>query len=228
MLFRQLQDPETKTYTYLLADPDSREAVLIDPVAGQVERDLALLDEHGLTLALTLETHIHADHITGAAELRQATGCRVGVPAVAELDCADVLVREGEPIGVGALRLAPLFTPGHTNVDHSYRIGDRVFTGDTLFIDGCGRTDFQAGNAGTLYDVVHAKLFTLPDDTLVYPGHDYQGRRVSTIAQEKERNPRLNLDNSREDFIAVMDNLDLPYPKQIDRAVPANQRCGVE
>jgi len=228
MLFRQLKDPETKTYTYLLADPDSREAVLIDPVLEPVERDRAMLDQLGLSLALTLETHVHADHVTGAEELRRSTGCRVGVPAVTELDCADLLIREGEPVHVGQLRLDPLFTPGHTDVDHSYFAGDRVFTGDALFIDGCGRTDFQAGDAGTLYDSVHTKLFSLPDETLVYPGHDYNGRWVSSIAQEKERNPRLNLDNGREDFIAIMNSLNLPHPKQIDRAVPANQKCGME
>jgi glyoxylase-like metal-dependent hydrolase (beta-lactamase superfamily II) len=228
MLFRQLQDPETQTFTYLLGNRDRSEAILIDPVLEQVDRDRALLDELGLTLVLTLETHVHADHVTGAGELRKATGCRVGVPAVAGLDCADVAIREGEPVRLGALRLDPLFTPGHTDVDHSYLAGDRVFTGDALFIDGCGRTDFQAGDAGTLYDAVHAKLFTLPDETLVYPGHDYNGRRVSSIAQEKARNPRLNLDNGREDFIAIMDSLDLPHPKQIDRAVPANQQCGME
>lgn len=228
MIFRQLQDPESKTFTYLLGDPGTRQALLIDPVLEQVRRDQGLLAGLGLTLTLTLETHVHADHVTGASQLREDTGCQVGVPARAGLACADVAVREGEPIRVGSLQLEPLFTPGHTDVDHCYLMADRVFTGDTLFIDGCGRTDFQAGDAGTLYDAVHAKLFTLPDETLVYPGHDYQGRRVSSIAQEKARNPRLNLDNRREDFIAIMDTLDLPHPKQIDRAVPANQQCGME
>ena len=226
MIFRQLQDPETSTYTYLLGDEETKQAALIDPVLEQVERDRSAVDELGLTLALTLETHVHADHVTGAGELRRATGCRVGVPAVADLECADLAVREGETIAVGNLRLEPLFTPGHTDVDHCYLAGDRVFTGDALFIDGCGRTDFQAGDAGTLYDSVHAKLFSLSDDTLVFPGHDYNSRRVSTIRQEKERNPRLNLGNTRDDFIDIMNNLDLPYPKQIDRAVPANQACG--
>lgn len=226
MIFRQLKDPETSTYTYILGDEETRQAVLIDPVLEQADRDRAAVEELGLTLAVTLETHVHADHVTGAGELRRATGCRVGVPTVAGLECADLAVREGETISVGNVRLEPLFTPGHTDVDHSYLAGDRVFTGDALFIDGCGRTDFQAGDAGTLYDSVHAKLFSLPDDTLVYPGHDYNSRRVSTIRQEKDRNPRLNLDNGRDDFIAIMDALDLPHPKQIERAVPANQACG--
>ena len=226
MIFRQLQDPATQTYTYLLGNRDRGQAILIDPVLEQVDRDRAVLDELDLGLLLTLETHVHADHVTGAGELRRATGCQVGGPAVAGLDCADVHIREGEPVRLGALRLDPLFTPGHTDVDHSYFAGERVFTGDALFIDGCGRTDFQAGNAGTLYQSVHDKLFTLPDETLVYPGHDYNERRVSSIGQEKARNPRLNLENGQEDFVRIMDNLDLPHPQQIDRAVPANQKCG--
>src|SRR5205085_11410435 len=172
-----------------------REAALIDPVLETVDRDLQLLDELRLTLKYTIETHIHADHVTAAARLREATGCQCALPAKSDVDEADVAVREGEPILVGGLRLQPLYTPGHTDDHHCYLLdaadGARVFTGDALMIDGCGRTDFQNGDSATLYRSVHGKLFALADDTLVYPGHDYQQRRVSSVGQEKARNPRL-------------------------------------
>ena len=226
MHFRQLFEPETSTYTYLLGDEASGEAVLVDPVAGMEERDIGAVAELGLTLTHVLETHVHADHIAADAALRERTGCRVGVPAESGVDCADFAVREGEPIDVGSIRLEPLYTPGHTDDSYCYRVGTMVLTGDTLFVDGCGRTDFQHGDAGALFDSVRGKLFTLPEDTLVYPGHDYNHRHVTTIGQEKERNPRLKMANSREDFLDIMANLDLPYPKRIDEAVPANKQCG--
>lgn len=226
MIFRQLFDLITSTLTYLLGDETTRQAVLIDSVLEQVDRDLALLQELGLTLTYTLETHIHADHVSGAKRLRELTGCKISVPDPTKLDCADLLVREGEPLQLGSLRIQPLHTPGHTDVDFCYRVDDRVFTGDTLLIDGCGRTDFQSGDAAALYRSVQDKLFTLPGETLVYPGHDYNHRRVSNIEQERLHNPRLGGGKTLDEFVAIMDNLNLPKPAQIERAVPANLGCG--
>ena len=230
MIFRQLFEPSSSAYTYLIACEETREAVLIDPVLETVERDLALLDELGLTLKYTIETHIHADHVTGAARLREATGCKAAVPEKSAADHVDIPIREGEAIEIGKLRLEPLYTPGHTDDHHVYVLraagGSRVFTGDVLMIDGCGRTDFQNGDAATLYRSVHEKIFTLPEDTLVYPGHDYQQRRVSSVGQEKARNPRLGGGRTVEEFVAIMDGLNLPRPRKMDIAVPANRGCG--
>ena len=230
MIFRQLVEPQSSTYTYLIACEEKAEAALIDPVIETVGRDLALIAELGLSLRYTLETHIHADHVTGAALLRQQTGCRAAVPELSGASHADVAVREGEPIGVGTLVIEPLYTPGHTDDQHAYfvRSGDvgRVFTGDALMIDGCGRTDFQNGDPATLYRSVHDKIFTLPDDTLVYPGHDYQQRRVSSVGQERQRNPRLGGGKTVHEFVAIMNGLNLPRPKKMDIAVPANLACG--
>jgi glyoxylase-like metal-dependent hydrolase (beta-lactamase superfamily II) len=230
MIFRQLFEPISSAYTYLIACNETREAALIDPVLETVDRDLALLRELGLALKYTLETHIHADHVTGADRLRDATGSKVAVPQESGARQVDVAVRESELIAVGTLRLDPLYVPGHTDDHHAYFLhspdSTRVFTGDALMIDGCGRTDFQNGDAATLYRSVHEKLFTLPDDTLVYPGHDYQQRRVSCIGQERARNPRLGGGKTLEEFVAIMDGLNLPRPKKMDVAVPANRECG--
>lgn len=230
MIFRQLFEPESSTYTYLLGCEESREAILLDPVLETVDRDLAALRELGLTLSLVLDTHVHADHVTGACTLRKRTGCRVAFPAAERLECADLGVEEGRPLSIGRLRLDPLFTPGHTDTHHSYLLphpgGDRVFTGDALLIDGCGRTDFQNGSPEALYQTLTGKLFALAGETLVYPAHDYQHRHVSTIAQERERNPRAGGGKSLSEFVAIMNALALPYPKKMDLAVPANRRCG--
>ncbi len=230
MIFRQLFEPSSSTYTYLLACERSREAVLIDPVIETVERDLAVLDELGLTLKYTIETHIHADHVTGAARLRERTGSKAAVPEKSNADHADVAVVEGTPLSFGDLQLEPLHMPGHTDDHHCYLLrgadGLRVFTGDALMIDGCGRTDFQNGDAATLYRSVHEKIFTLGDETLVYPGHDYQQRQVSSVGQEKARNPRLGGGKTLEEFVVIMSGLNLPRPKKIDVAVPANRGCG--
>jgi glyoxylase-like metal-dependent hydrolase (beta-lactamase superfamily II) len=195
-----------------------------------VDRDLAVLAELGLSLKYTAETHIHADHVTGAARLRQETGSKAAVPAKSAADHVDVAVREGEMIAIGDLELQPLYTPGHTDDHHAYLLrssdGLRVFTGDALMIDGCGRTDFQNGDAATLYRSVHDKIFALPDDTLVYPGHDYQQRRVSSVGQEKARNLRLGGGKTIDEFVAIMNGLNLPRPKNMDVAVPANRECG--
>ena len=226
MIFRQLFEPVSSTYSYLLGDPKTRQAALIDPVYVDVERILSLLTELGLTLVYTLETHVHADHVTAGDELRRRLGSRTVVHRDGGADCANVLVEHGDKIMIGELSLEVRETPGHTNGCVAYVTDDRVFTGDTLLIGGCGRTDFQQGSAERLYESVHRELFSLPDDTLVYPTHDYKGRTVSTIKEERAMNARLGGGRSKEEFVQIMANLNLAYPKQIDVAVPANQRCG--
>lgn len=230
MIFRQLFESESSTYTYVLGCERTRQAVLVDPVLETFDRDLDELRALDLTLAYTLDTHIHADHLTGALKLKSVAGSKIAVPAATGITCADELVGEDAPLTVGDVTLKPLFTPGHTDHHHCY-LADfgparAVMTGDCLLIDGCGRTDFQSGSSTDLYRSVHSKLFTLPADTLVYPGHDYKGRAVSTIAQERTRNPRLKDGTDLDAFIKIMDDLDLPYPKKIDLAVPANELCG--
>lgn len=230
MIFRQLFEPESSTYTYLIGCGETGQCVLIDPVLEAADRDLAVVQDLCLMLAMTLETHIHADHVSSASRLRSLTGCKVACPAMEGLACADLEVREGQPVFAGNIPLRPIHTPGHTDTHHSYILETaappRVFTGDALLIDGCGRTDFQNGNAETLYRSVRSKIFTLPDDTLVYPAHDYQHRHVSTVRQERERNPRLGGGKSMAEFVDIMAALDLPYPTKIDVAVPANRQCG--
>ena len=226
MIFRQLFEPVSSTYTYLLGDQQTGQAILIDPVISSMDRDLAELHRLGLTLACTLDTHIHADHITAALELKRKTGSKIAAPAFDRLACADVGIEEGVPFELAGISLRPLHTPGHTDGHFSYLMGDRVFTGDALLIEGCGRTDFQNGDADSLYRSVTEKLFTLPDETLVYPAHDYKERFVSSIAQEKQRNPRLGKGRPLEEFRAIMANLNLPYPTFIDHAVPGNRQCG--
>lgn len=227
MIFRQLFEPTSSTYTYLLGCELTGQAVLIDPVVSAVERDLQELERLGLKLAFTLDTHIHADHITAALELKRRTGSRIAGPAMDRLPCTEVGIVEGTPFTVGSLSFTPLHTPGHTDGHFAYLLADRLFSGDALLIDGCGRTDFQNGSADDLFHSVRTKLFTLPDSTLVYPGHDYHGRRVSTIAREKQCNPRLGEAISLERFRDIMASLNLPYPNFIDHAVPGNRECGV-
>src|SRR5512134_1141122 len=218
MLFRQLYEPLSSTYTYLLGCEQTGQAVLIDPVVNAIDRDLAVLNDLGLRLAYTLETHIHADHITAARHLKERTGSRIAAPAMDRLPCTDHGILDRVPFEIASVRIEPIHTPGHTDGHFAYRAGDRVFTGDALLIDGCGRTDFQNGDAGALHRSVTEKLFVLPEETLVYPAHDYQGRRVSSIGQEKARNPRLGQGKTRAEFEAIMAALDLPYPKFIDHA----------
>ena len=228
MIFRQLFEPVSSTFTYLLADPETHEALLIDPVVEELETYTALLSALDLKLVYTLETHVHADHVTAGAALRDRVGSKTVVHADGGAPCADVPVRHGDVVRVGTIAVEVRETPGHTDGCLAFVSGDRVFTGDTLLIGGCGRTDFQQGSASRLYDSVHTQLFSLPGDTLVYPAHDYKGRTVSTIKEEKANNARLGAGRSKADFVELMGKLELAYPKQIDRAVPANQRCGRE
>jgi sulfur dioxygenase len=227
MIFRQWLEPLSSTYTYLLGCEQSHRAVLIDPVINRIDHDLEQLQRLGLALAYAIDTHIHADHITAALELKQRVGSRIAQPAMDHSPCVDVLLEEGKPLNVGSIRIDPMHTPGHTAGHFAYALADRVFTGDCLLIDGCGRTDFQNGDSRALYHSVTQKLFALPDDVLVYPGHDYQNRHVSTIAQEKARNPRLGQNRSLDSFVELMAQLQLPYPRFIDYAVPGNRACGV-
>ncbi|HEY9839976.1 MAG TPA: MBL fold metallo-hydrolase, partial [Candidatus Obscuribacterales bacterium] len=210
MIFRQLFDYDTWTYTYLIGDEVSREAVLIDSVHEQAERDARLINELGLELKYLMETHVHADHITGVTDVKKHfPQARSVVSKYGGAECADFLTDEGDVFKIGETEIKVLSTPGHTNGCVSYLVDGMVFTGDALFIRGSGRTDFQQGDPGKLYDGVTQKLFSLPEQTLVYPGHNYAGLTVSTIGEEKRFNPRF-AGKSREEFIALMQQLNLP------------------
>lgn len=229
MLFRQLFEPDSSTYSYLVACPDTGKCAIIDPVLDTVERDLGVLQAHNLELTYTIDTHIHADHLSGARRLKALSGSKIAYPAIDELPCTDIGLQEGVVFRIGNIELHPLFTPGHTDHHHAYLIHTPVhsmlFSGDALMIDGVGRTDFQSGDSATLYNSIQQKFFSLPEDTLVYPCHDYENRHISTIAQEKQRNKHIG-GKSLQEFIEVMDNLNLPYPRKIDFAVPGNMECG--
>ncbi len=226
MLFRQLFDSETCTFTYLLADEDSREAVLIDSVIEQSERDTRLIRDLGMSLKYLIETHVHADHITAVACLKETfPQARSVYNVCAGVESPDVLVKDGDTLQFGQQRLKVIYTPGHTAACTSFQIADKVFTGDALLIRGCGRTDFQQGDPGRLYDAITGKIFSLPDHFVIYPGHDYNGFTSSTVGEEKTLNPRF-AGKSRAQFIALMNGLKFPYPKKIDVALPANLKCG--
>ncbi len=230
MIFRQLYDRVSCTYTYLIGDEASRQAVLIDPVAETVERDLQYLDQLDLKIRWILETHVHADHVTGADTLRAETGAQSVLSKDSGVQCANVCVVQGDTVVFGDLTLEVRATPGHTNGCLSYVLRDngsvRVFTGDALFVRGCGRTDFQSGDSRQLYRSVHEQLYSLPDDTVVYPAHDYEGRMCTTIGEEKRFNPRLNLQIGLDEFVDIMEALDLDDPAQMDVALSANLSCG--
>lgn len=230
MLFRQFFDPVSSTYTYLIASDYGREAVIIDPVKEQVEQYLTAINQLDLRLVKAIDTHTHADHVTALGSLREQTGCVTLMGQYTRADCVSAHVQDGEELNVDGIKLQCMYTPGHTNESFSFLLTSApqqaVFTGDVLLIRGSGRTDFQNGNAGESYDSITQKLFTLPDRTLVYPGHDYKGWTVSSIGEEKRFNPRL-AGKSREQYIEIMNNLNLPSPKMMDIAVPANLTCGM-
>ena len=228
LLFRQLFDQQSGTYSYLLADSESREAILIDPVFEQARRDKALIGELDLKLLYTLDTHIHADHVTGAALLRQALGAKIAVAEAGGAKGADLYLKPSDRIAFGDRYVEVRATPGHTSGCLTFVLDNEkmAFTGDALLIRGSGRTDFQEGSAQRLYQSVHTQIFTLPDECLLYPAHDYQGRTVTSVAEEREFNPRLGGALSERDFIFHSNNLNLPHPKQINVAVPANMKCG--
>ncbi len=227
-VFRQLLDTQSSTYTYLLGDATTGEAVLIDPVFEHERRDSALLRELGLRLVATLDTHVHADHVTAAWLLQQRWGSRIGVAAAADTTCADLPLAHGDRVDFGSRHLQVRATPGHTDGCLSYVLDDHTmaFTGDCLLIRGCGRTDFQQGSAARLFRSVHDQLFSLPAGCLLYPAHDYRGLTVTSVAEECRYNPRLGGEASENDFARTMEQLGLPHPKLIDLAVPANLRCG--
>ncbi len=223
----QLFDAASSTFTYVLVDPATRDAVIIDAVDTAFDTYSALIAGERLRLRYVLETHTHADHITGAGRLRESTGAKAAAPLPCGIVAADLQLEDGEELRFGGETLRAMHTPGHTAGSMSFLWRDCVFTGDSLLIGGCGRTDFQSGDAGALYDSITGKLFALPDATVVYPAHDYNGRTSSTIGHERRTNPRL-ADRSRAAFIRIMAELDLPRPKLMDRAVPANRRLGDE
>jgi glyoxylase-like metal-dependent hydrolase (beta-lactamase superfamily II) len=225
-MFKQMFDEESFTYTYMMADENTRDAVIIDPVASHIEDYITYMAENNLHLNYALETHVHADHITASGMLRERLNIKTGVGENCGASAADLQLNEGDVIEFGQQKIRVIATPGHTKGSLSYVWKDRVFTGDALLINGCGRTDFQGGDAGVLFDSITQKIYSLDDDTLIYPGHDYQGRRVSSVVQEKSINARL-AGKSREEFIEIMLHLNLPKPKLIDIAVPANRRCGL-
>ena len=226
LYFQQLFEPTTSTYSYLLADLDSKEAVLIDSVLEMHERDLKLIRELEFKLLYVFDTHVHADHITGAGKMADITGARIGISAAAGCTGANLALKDGELVSFGRFQIRVIATPGHTQCSVCFLIHDLVLTGDTLLIRGNGRTDFQGGSASDLYKNITSKLFTLPDETLVYPGHDYKGFTSSTIGVEKKLNPRIGGGRSLEQFIQVMHDLELAPPKNIAVAVPANMCCG--
>lgn len=226
IIFYQLFESESSTYTYIIGDAKTKEVALIDPVLETVDRDLKLISELGVHLKYVLDTHVHADHITGAGEIRKRTGVKTAVGAASKVDCVDIPLRDGQELLLGDKKIKVLATPGHTDSCMSFLFEDMVFTGDVLLIRGTGRTDFQQGSSDKMYNSIITQLFTLPDTTRVFPGHDYRGQTVSTIALEKKFNPRIGSGKSLEEFKKIMAELKLANPKKIHEAVPANMACG--
>ena len=226
MIFRQLFESVSGTYSYLLASRRGGEALIIDPVLEKVDRYLQLMDELNLKLVKAADTHLHADHITGLGALRDRTHCITVMGEQSQVDVVSMRVSDGDSLQIEGLSLEAIYTPGHTDDSYSFRMEDRVFTGDTLLIRGTGRTDFQNGDARAQYDSIFNRLLKLPDETLVYPAHDYKGDAVSTIAEERAHNPRLQV-KSADEYAAIMNSLNLPNPKMMDVAVPANKHQGM-
>jgi glyoxylase-like metal-dependent hydrolase (beta-lactamase superfamily II) len=226
MIFRQLFDSTSSTYTYLIASRMGGEALLIDPVLEHTERYIQLARELDLRLVLAVDTHIHADHVTGIGRLREKTGCVAAMGELTQAECLSTRFADGEKLKLDGVDIQANYTPGHTDDSYSFVLPDRVLTGDTLLIRGTGRTDFQNGDAGAQYDSLFGRLLVLPEETLVYPAHDYNGMTVSTIGEEKRHNPRLQVADKAA-YMALMDSLVLSDPKMMDVAVPANRRCGL-
>lgn len=227
IIFHQLFEKDTSTYTYLIGDAATKEAVLIDPVIEMVDRDLNLIRDLGLNLKFILDTHVHADHVTGSGEIRKRTGAKVAVSSSYDMACPDLHLEEGQEIKFGNQTIKVIHTPGHTSGCLTYKLNNMIFTGDALLIRGCGRTDFQEGSSENLFHSVRDKLFILPDETIIYPGHDYKGVMKSTVGEEKRLNPRLKSEINKEQFVEIMSNLKLAHPKKIQEAVPANLQCGL-
>lgn len=227
LIFQQLFEKETSTYTYLLGDSQSGEAVLIDPVIEMVERDLKLIEELGLKLKYILDTHVHADHISGSGEIRNRTGAKIGISSAYGVSCADLSLEDNQILKFGDFEIQVIHTPGHTKGCLTYKLHNMIFTGDALLVRGCGRTDFQNGSSEKLFYSVREKLFKLSEDTIVFPAHDYKGFTKSSIGDEMQFNPRLNTSIGLEQFVDIMAKLKLSYPKKIDEAVPANLQCGL-
>lgn len=226
VIFYQMFERESSTYTYLLADPVTKEAVIIDPVQETVDRDLKLIKELNLQLLYILETHVHADHITASSILKERTGAKSAVSKKSGVVCADLELNNNQEIQFGTYALKTLETPGHTDASLSFYIEGMIFTGDSLLIRSAGRTDFQSGSPEALYESIHEKIYTLPDDTKIYPGHDYSGHIFSTVEMEKKFNPRIAINISKSEFVAIMNGLNLAPPKKIQESVPANLACG--
>jgi glyoxylase-like metal-dependent hydrolase (beta-lactamase superfamily II) len=227
MIFRQLIHHDSSTYSYLIARRAGGEALLIDPVRDDTDNYLRLLRELDVKLLFAIDTHVHADHVTALGELRERTACTTIMGEQSRAACVSRTVSDGEIIRVDGIELEAIYTPGHTDDSFSFKLPDRVFTGDTLLIRGTGRTDFQNGDARAQYDSLFNRLLALPDETLVYPAHDYKGWTVSTIGEERAHNPRLQV-SGVDEYVALMESLDLPNPKMMDIAVPANRNCGLD
>ena len=221
MIFKQVFDKESSTYTYLIASARGREALIIDPVLENVEDYIKLLNQLNLKLVKVIDTHVHADHVTGAGKLRDKTKCATIMGEHTPTDAVEIKVKDEEIIKLDQLKIKALYTPGHTDDSYCFVMNDRIFTGDTLLINGTGRTDFQNGNSKDAYNSLFKRLLILPEETLVYPAHDYKGNKYSSIGNEKKNNPRLQV-NSAEEYAEIMDNLNLANPQMMDVAVPAN------
>lgn len=227
MFVRQLFDRETSTYTYLIANEKTLDAAIIDPVKEQFERDVLLINELGFKLNYVLETHVHADHITSSGKMRDKFTAEVALHENSGAKCADLLLKDNDVLHLGEIEIKTLHTPGHTNADISFAVEGYVFTGDALLIRDCGRTDFQLGDSSTLYKSINEIIFSLDDKTIVYPGHDYHGLTASTVKEEKQFNNRLGNGKTEDEFIGIMEKLDLALPKRIKESVPDNTNCGL-
>ena len=228
MFVRQLFDKDTSTYTYIVADKDTKQAAIIDPVKEQFDRDAKLIEELGFKLKYSLETHVHADHVTSSGKMRERFGARVVLHEASNASCADILAKDGDVLTLGDKAIKVLHTPGHTDADATFQIEGAVFTGDALLVRGCGRTDFQAGSNENLYRSINEKIFSLPEDTVIYPGHDYKGQTASTVGEEKIYNPRLGAGKDLDAFAEIMDNLKLAPPARLAESLPGNLRCGAD